>query len=80
MNTQQIINEMRKLPPVEQRRVPETINQNLEARENVRDEAKLEREVVRRLMAKGLIKEIPSGWNDDEDFEPIEIKGKLRWV
>ncbi len=72
MTPQEIITEIQKLPPIKRKKVLEGISQNL-LENNVISEA----EAAKRLLKKGIITEIPEGWNEsDEDFEPIEIKGK----
>ncbi|MBA2494302.1 MAG: hypothetical protein H0V31_06365 [Acidobacteria bacterium] len=72
MTPQEIITEIQKLPPIKRKEVLEGISQNL-LENNVISEA----EAAKRLLKKGIIIEIPEGWDEsDEDFEPIEIKGK----
>jgi hypothetical protein len=74
MTPQEIINEIQKLSPLQQKEVLDRLSLNL-TEENALSEA----EVAERLLAKGVINEIPDGWNesdDEDDFEPIVIKGK----
>ena len=72
MTPQEIVTEIQKLPPVQQKEILESISINF--RENG---AISEAETAGRLLAQGVISEIPEGWNEaDEDFELIEIEGK----
>lgn len=71
MTPQEIISQARKLPIRERREVVRSLSQSLETAEPS------EAEIAEMLLAKGVIKQIPDGWNaPDEDFEPIKIKGK----
>ena len=74
MTPQEIISQAQKLPIRQQREIVQTLSQNLgETQDNKLTEA----EVAEILLAKGIISQIPSHWNDDdEDFEPIEIEGE----
>jgi hypothetical protein len=74
MTPQEIINEIQKLSPLQQKEVLDRLSLNL-TEENALSEA----EVAERLLAKGVINEIPDGWDesdDEDDFEPIVMKGK----
>lgn len=75
MSLQEIISEIGKLPLSEQRQVLETLNENIKQAE-LSEEERLEQEVLKRLLAKGIISEIPPRWDEDDDFEPIEIGGE----
>lgn len=71
MTPQEIINEIQKLPPTQRKEIVDSVSNNFQ--ENAISEA----EVARQLFANGIIREIPENWNEaDEEFEPIEIKGK----
>ncbi len=71
MTPQEIVNQVRKLPIGEQREVVRTLSQSLETVEPS------EADIAEMLLAKGVINQIPDGWNaPDEDFEPVKIKGK----
>ncbi len=66
MTPQEIIKQIRLLPKEQQDEVIKNVKQEIS-----------EDEVERILLARGIISEIPENWRDeDEDFEPIEIKGK----
>lgn len=68
MTPQEIVKEINKLPPMQQKEVIDSFSPN-----NFISEA----EVAEYFLAKGIIKEIPKDWDKpDSDFEPIEIKGK----
>ena len=73
MTQQEIINQAQKLPLRQQREIVQTLSQNLDETKN---DMPSEAEVAEILLAKGIISRIPSHWNDDEDFEPIEIEGE----
>lgn len=72
MTPQEIISEINKLPPEQQREVIESVDQGPKPLMS-------EREVLAHLYAKGIIGNIPdlSKWTDeDEDWEPIEVQGE----
>ena len=71
MTPQEIIKQVQLLPVQMQREVLQTLSQTLK-------EVELsETEVAQALLANGTISEIPDAWSTpDEDFEPVEIKGK----
>lgn len=72
MTPQEIIQEIRKLPPFERRKIFDRISTDLSKNGSISEE-----EAAKHLLAKGVISEIPEDWDKaDEDFEPIEIKGK----
>ncbi len=72
MTPQEIIQEIQKLPPFERREIFDRISTDLS-----KDDSISEEEAANRLLAKGLINEIPADWDKaDEHFEPIEIQGK----
>ncbi len=73
MTPQEIIKEVRALPTLQQREILQTLTQSLG---ETRNDPPSEAEVAEILLAKGIISKIPSHWNDDEDFEPIEIEGE----
>jgi len=76
MTTTEILNEISKLPAHERQRIHKRLDDDLHRENAVSPEESREREFERMLLAEGIIKEIPSGWNDDDDFEPIEISGQ----
>lgn len=77
MVTQEIIREIRRLPLIEQKRIYESLSQTLSLDKKSESEL-LEDEVERRLLAKGIISQIPPRLPDDEEetFEPIKVSGK----
>lgn len=79
MSTQEILEEIYKLPSDEQRKISESLSQHLQ-HEQPSDEQTpqmTEEEFAQYLLAKGVISHIPTGITDEEDdFEPIEVKGE----
>lgn len=72
MTPQEIINEIQKLPPAQRKEVLDNIASDLPENGGIS-----EAETAERLLANGVIREIPEQWNKpDEDFEPIDIQGK----
>ena len=72
MTPQEIIKEIQNLPPTQRKKVIDSVSMDVEQEENIS-----EAEVAEYFLAKGVISEIPEKWNEaDEEFEPIEIKGK----
>lgn len=76
MNTTEILNEINKLPIYEKRNIYKSLDEDLRRESTASPEDLREREFEQQLLAEGVISEIPSGWNDDDDFEPIKISGK----
>lgn len=76
MTTTEILNEISKLPAGERQNIFKRLNDDLRRENVVSPEELREREFEQMLLAEGVIREIPSGWNDDDDFEPVEINGK----
>ena len=76
MSTQELLAEIQKLPPAEQRRLLEVLKQDSMTKSELRPIT--EDEVEEILLAKGIISEIPPRVPDDEEetFEPIEVPGK----
>ena len=76
MTTQEIVNTVRNLPPENQREVLEVLQSEVTG---MGESPISEKEVQRILFERGVIGNIPSAddYTDaDDDFEPIEIKGK----
>ncbi len=72
MTPQEIIQEIQKLPPFERREILDRISTDSSNNGLISEE-----DTAKQLLAKGIINEIPADWDKaDEDFEPIEIKGK----
>lgn len=72
MTPQEIINEIQKLPPTQIKEILAYVWV-----ESTEELLVTEAEVAEKLLAKGIISEIPEDWNKaDEDFEPIAITGK----
>lgn len=76
MTPTEILNEISKLPVPERRNIFERLDDDLRRENAVSPEELGEREFERTLLAEGVIRAIPSGWNDDDYFEPVEISGK----
>lgn len=76
MNTTEILNEINKLPIYEKRNIYKRLDDDLHHEKAVSPEELREREFEQMLLAEGVIREIPSAWNDEDNFEPIEIEGK----
>ena len=76
MSAQELLTEIRKLPPAEQQRLLEAIKRD--AKIESERQPITEDEVEQILLAKGIISEIPPRVPDDEEetFEPIEVPGK----
>ncbi len=73
MTPQEIIREIHRLPPEQQREVRESLD-----RSEVKPQL-TEREVLEILYAKGVIGNIPdldAFTDEDDDFEPIEVEGE----
>jgi len=79
MSAQELLAEIHKLPPEEQRRLLEVLKRDGAGSTKPQHQPITEDEVEQILLAKGIISEIPplSDYSDeDEDFEPIEVSGK----
>jgi hypothetical protein len=76
MTATEILTEIRHLPLSEKQTVFRTLAVELKPKEYISEEERLEREFEQMLLQKGVIKSIPTKWNDDDDFEPIEVIGK----
>lgn len=76
MTPTEILNEISKLPVPERRNIFERLDDHLHRENAVSPEELREREFERTLLAEGVIRAIPPGWNDDDYFEPVEINGK----
>ena len=76
MSAQELLTEIRKLPPAEQQRLLEAIKRD--AKIESERQPITEDEVEEILLAKGIISEIPPRIPDDDEeaFEPIEVPGK----
>ena len=77
MSAQELLAEIQKLPPAEQRRLLEVLKQDAMTKSELRPIT--EDEVEQILLAKGIISEIPplaDYTDEDENFEPIEVPGK----
>ena len=76
MTIQEIVDAVRKLPPENQREVLEVLQSEVTG---TREAPISEEEVPRILFERGVIGNLPSDLDytdKDDDFEPIEIKGK----
>jgi SOS response regulatory protein OraA/RecX len=77
MDAEQIIRELNKLPPDEQRKVLAVLTANINQTVTGEEERR-EQEVLERLLAKGVISEIAAPMTDAEDdaCPPVEIGGE----
>lgn len=78
MSTQELLNEIQKLAPEQRQRLLEALRRggekHLQPHQPVRED-----DVERDLFERGIIGRIPdlaAYTDDDEDFEPIEVRGK----
>ena len=78
MSAQELLAEIRKLPPEEQRRLRDALASEADGQEPRSQQPISEDEVEQILLAKGIISEIPKRVIDDEEesYEPIEVPGK----
>jgi hypothetical protein len=76
MSATEILNQIMRLSSREKRMIFETLETELRPENGDSEGEQREREFELLLLEKGIISSIPSGWNEDEDFEPIEVTGK----
>jgi hypothetical protein len=76
MTTTEILNEISKLPAREKQTIRRHLDDDLHQENAISPDELHEREFEQTLLAEGVIRTIPSGWNDEDDFEPVEITGK----
>lgn len=76
MTTTEILTEIKHLSLSEKQTVFKVLEIELKPNYEISEEERLEQEVDRLLLEKGLIRSIPIGWNEDTDFKPIEFTGK----
>ena len=75
MSANEILIAIKQLPIEEQKKVLANLSQSIA--ESISEDKNSEAEVERLLLAKGLLKKIPVGFDDEgDDFEPIEVVGK----
>jgi hypothetical protein len=75
MNTTEILSEIKKLPIPEKRNLFRQLGEDLD-NGFLSEEELREQEFEQTLLAEGGIRQIPPRWNEDDDFEPVEISGK----
>ena len=76
-DVERVIQTIQQLSASEQNKVLQWLEENKPSADKKLSEAEIESEVDRKLLARGIIKEIPVGLTDEEDdFEPIEIEGE----
>lgn len=75
MTATDILTAVHQLPLAEQQNLLTQLNRQLARTKPVSEEDRIEAEVDRLLIESGLMKAVPPAWDDDEDFEPIEITG-----
>lgn len=77
MTAAEILTEIKQLPLTEKKTVFKNLEIELKPDNDVSEEERLEREVDRILISRGLMRETPIGMTDEEEyFEPIKITGK----
>lgn len=77
MTANEILTELRQMPLSEKQTVFKTLAVELKPKEYISEEERIEREVDQMLISRGLMREIPLGMTDDEEyFEPISTTGK----
>jgi hypothetical protein len=76
MTATEILTELKHLPLSEKQTVFKSLEVELKPQNTISEEERLEREFEQMLLQKGVLKSIPAKWNDDDDFEPIEVIGK----
>jgi hypothetical protein len=78
MSTQELLAEIKKLPPEERRQLVDALTGDVRTGAQT-DQPMSEDDVERILFARGIIGQVPdpSAYTDeDEDFEPIEVVGQ----
>lgn len=76
MSTQEILTAIKNLPLAEQRKILDELSHSVAAPKETPPTLSDE-EFEQLLLARGIVSEIPEPLPDDEDdFEPIEVKGK----
>jgi hypothetical protein len=75
MNTTEILSEINKLPVIEKQTLFQQLSKDI-TDSSLSEEERREQEFERQLFAEGVISQIPKRWNDDDDFEPVEISGR----
>jgi len=71
MTATEILNEIYKLPLSEQTNIKKSLLDKSETKNEVSKQ-----ELWQKLFEEGLITHVPSDISDEDDFEPIEIKGE----
>ena len=76
MTTTEILNEIHKLPLIEQKLLKEELLKDSESNGQTQSHLS-EDEFLKQLLTEGFITNIPEKYTDeDDDFEPIEIEGE----
>jgi hypothetical protein len=76
MTTTEILNEIHRLPPAEQKELKRKLFEETEINETAKPQM-TEEEFLQMLIDEGLIANIPQKYTDEDDhFEPIEIEGE----
>ena len=77
MTATEILTEIKHLPLREKEKLFKTLEIELKLKDNISEEERLEQEVDKLLISRGLMREIPLGMTDrEEEFEPIVSTGK----
>jgi hypothetical protein len=76
MTPTEILNEIHKLPPAQQKELKEKLFEETGANGATKPQMS-EEEFLQQLYAEGFITHIPEKYTDeDDDFEPVEIEGE----
>jgi hypothetical protein len=77
MTETEILTEIRHLPLSGKKNVFNALAVELKPKNDISEEERLEQEVDQMLISRGLMREIPLGMTDDEEyFEPISTTGR----
>ncbi len=77
MTEAEILTEIRHLPISKKNNLFKTLEVEYNQNNEISEEERLEQEVDQMLISRGLMREIPLGMTDDEEyFEPISTTGK----
>lgn len=77
MTATEILTEIKHLPLSEKQTVFRVLETELKPKNDLSEEEQIENEVDQMLISRGLMREIPLGLTDEEEyFEPIKTNGK----
>lgn len=75
-NVEHVKQTIQQLPATEQIELLEWFEEHKPAINEQTSKEDREALFLQRLLDKGMIREIPPRWDDDDDFEPIELEGE----